>query len=45
LCFVVQFSGYHGKRKGLQFKSSNSMKNSRNVGVVFSNEDVFNVVL
>uniref|UniRef100_A0A0E0B998 Protein DETOXIFICATION n=1 Tax=Oryza glumipatula TaxID=40148 RepID=A0A0E0B998_9ORYZ len=37
-------SGYHGKRKGLQFKSSNSMKNSRNVGVVFSNEDVFNVI-
>uniref|UniRef100_A0A0E0B992 Protein DETOXIFICATION n=1 Tax=Oryza glumipatula TaxID=40148 RepID=A0A0E0B992_9ORYZ len=35
---------YHGKRKGLQFKSSNSMKNSRNVGVVFSNEDVFNVI-
>uniref|UniRef100_A0A0E0EWT9 Protein DETOXIFICATION n=1 Tax=Oryza meridionalis TaxID=40149 RepID=A0A0E0EWT9_9ORYZ len=37
--------GYHGKRKGLQFKSSNLMKNSRNVGVVFSNEGELNVVL
>uniref|UniRef100_A0A0E0EWT8 Protein DETOXIFICATION n=1 Tax=Oryza meridionalis TaxID=40149 RepID=A0A0E0EWT8_9ORYZ len=34
--------GYHGERKGLRFKYSNSMKNSRNVGVIFSNEDVLN---
>ncbi|EEE50791.1 hypothetical protein OsJ_31156 [Oryza sativa Japonica Group] len=32
-------SGYHAERKGLQFKYSNSMKNSRNV--IMAKERVF----